>query len=72
MKKRFLALLVAVVFGAGSFSIPISASAQGTSGQSVSSQGQKATTKKKQTKKKSKSTAKKKSQGKKKTTSQPT
>jgi hypothetical protein len=69
MKKRLLSLLVAMLFTAGTFALPISASAQGTSGQTLEEgQGQKSKAKKstKQSKsKKPSSSQKKKSKSKK-------
>jgi hypothetical protein len=70
MKKKLLSLLVAMLFTAGTFALPISASAQGTSGQMTEEgQAKKSTAKKS----KKKSTAKKPSTSqKKKTTSKKT
>ena len=46
MKRKLLSLLVAMLFAAGTFVLPISASAQGTSGQTTEDQGQKSKAKK--------------------------
>jgi hypothetical protein len=60
MKKKLLSLLVAMLFALGTFALPISASAQGTSGQATEEgQAKKSTAKKP----KKKSTAKKPSSG---------
>ncbi len=63
MKSKVLSLLVAIFFTAGAFAVPVTVSAQGSSGQTLTQgeTGQKATTKKsnknkKKSKKKSKST----------------
>jgi Ni/Co efflux regulator RcnB len=70
MKKKLVSLLVAMLFTAGTIALPISASAQGTSGQTAEEgQAKKSTAKKS----KKKSTAKKPSTSqKKKTTSKKT
>jgi hypothetical protein len=70
MKKKVLSLLVAMLFMVGTFALPISASAQGTSGQTTEEgQAKKSTAKKS----KKKSTTKKPSTSqKKKTTSKKT
>jgi Ni/Co efflux regulator RcnB len=54
MKKRLLSILVAILFTAGTFALPISASAQGISGQMTEEGTAKKSTAKKSTTKKSK------------------
>ena len=53
MRRKLMPLLVAILFAAGSFVLPISASAQGTSDQTVQGEaGKKSTTAKKSKKQK--------------------
>jgi hypothetical protein len=62
MKRKLMSLLVAMLFAAGTFILPVSVSAQGTAAQTTEAQGQKSTAKKskKQTKAKKPSSSQKK------------